>query len=359
MKDEMKEFRRNHIKHGRLFGFFMILSAYCGAFVLAYGITSLIFMLTGRPPEIFRHLLSGVIAVAIIMVGWRILLQFGGRGSHRKDVMNIHNELTDTLAQIAQGNFDVLLNPGNLGVFNDLAEAINDMAHSLGSLEAMRQDFISNVSHEFQSPLTSIGGFAALLQKDDLSDQQRRHYASIIEAESKRLSSLSDNLLKLSSLDNHEVPLNNHEFRIDKQLESIALTLEPQWSAKNITLEADLSKTTYLGDEDLLSQVWVNLLHNAVKFTPERGRIDISLTSADKSLSIKITDTGVGIAPDDQIHIFERFYKADKARDRSLGGNGLGLPLVKKIVELHGGSVMVESEIGKGTAFTVSLPLTK
>ena len=352
MKREMKELRR---KHKRIFGFFSLLLAYCVAFAAGYGITAFIYQFTGQPPEILRHLFSGTAAVIIIMIGWRVLLQVGGRGSHMKNVREVHDDLTDTLAQIAQGNFDVLLDPGSVGVFNDLAESINEMAQSLGTLETMRQDFISNVSHEIQSPLTSIGGFAALLKKGDLPDIERQRYAEIIEAESKRLSSLSDNLLKLSSLDNNKIPLAQQEFRLDKQLEHIALTLEPQWSVKKITLEADMQKITVCGDEDLLSQVWMNLLHNAIKFTPGDGQIGIALTSDEKSATVKISDTGVGISPEDQIHIFERFYKADKARDRSLGGNGLGLSLVKKIVELHSGSVAVESEPGKGTVFTISL----
>ena len=353
MKKEMKEFRKSH---KRIFGIFSLLLAYCAAFAAGYGITAFIYRFTGQPPEILRHLFSGIVAVMIIMLGWRVLLQIGGRGSHRKDVKDTHDILTDTLAQIAQGKFDVLLDPGNVGMFNELAESINDMAQSLGTLETMRQDFISNVSHEIQSPLTSIGGFATLLKKNDLSDAERQRYAEIIEAESKRLSSLSDNLLKLSSLDNNKVSLAIKEFRLDKQLEHIALTLEPQWSAKNITLEADLPKLVVSGDADLLSQLWMNLLHNAVKFTPEGGQISVVLTSGEKGATVIISDTGVGISPDDQIHIFERFYKADKARDRSLGGNGLGLSLAKKIVELHGGEIVVKSEIGKGTVFEIVLP---
>jgi signal transduction histidine kinase len=303
-----------------------------------------------------RHLLSGLAAIAIVLVGWRLILQSGGGSSHMKDVKNVHDELTDTLAQIAQGNFNVLLDPGNVGVFNDLANAINDMAKNLGTLETMRQDFITNVSHEIQSPLTSIGGFAELLQKDSLPDNERLKYAAIIEAESSRLSSLSENLLKLSTLDNNKVPLRKQDFRLDKQLEAIALTLEPQWSAKNLTLEADMQKLTICGDEELLSQAWMNLLHNAVKFTPEGGQITINLTSEEGSAVINISDTGIGIAQEDQIHIFERFYKVDKARDRSLGGNGLGLSLVKRIIELHDGKMTVDSEPGKGATFEVALP---
>jgi signal transduction histidine kinase len=160
----------------------------------------------------------------------------------------------------------------------------------------------------------------------------------------------------LSALDNNRVPLNKKDFRLDKQLERAALTLEPQWTAKGIILEADLRKCSLCANEDSLLQVWMNLLHNAIKFTPAGGRIDITLAFDNGLAVVKISDTGTGIAPEDQIHIFERFYKVDKARDRSLGGNGLGLSLVKTIVEMHGGSVSVESDIGNGTAFQVSLP---
>jgi signal transduction histidine kinase len=346
-------------RHNRVWGFFALLFSYCLAFAAGYAFTSLIYRFTGQPPEIFRHLFSGLSAVIVILIGWRILMKISDGFSHRKEIMDIHDELTGTLAQIAKGNFDVLLDPGNVGVFNELAEAINEMAKNLGTLETMRQDFISNVSHEIQSPLTSIGGFAALLQKEGLPDGERRHYAKIIAAETKRLSSLSENLLKLSSLENNKIPLSKKDFRLDKQLENTALISEPQWSVKNIELEADLQKINICGDEDLLSQAWVNLLHNAIKFTPEGGRIHISLSplTDGKTAAVKISDTGAGIAPDDQIHIFERFYKADKARDRSLGGNGLGLSLVKRIVEMHGGSITVESEIGKGTVFEIVLPV--
>jgi len=353
----MKKADRAHKQHSRPFRFFALLLGYCAAFSCGYALTSVIYRFTGRPPEVAAHLLSGLTAIALIMLIWRLILRFGS-SYHRKEYhRDFHNQLTDTLAKIAQGDFDVLLEPDHIGIYNDMAEAINDMAQSLGTLETMRQDFISNVSHEIQSPLTSITGFAALLKKGDLPDEERRRYAEIIEAESKRLSSLSEHLLKLSSLDNNQIPLSKKEFRLDKQLESVTLTMEPQWSAKNLTVEADLPKCEIVGDEDLLSQAWVNLLHNAVKFTPDGGQIGVSLISNDESVTVKISDTGVGIAHEDQIHIFERFYKADKARDRSLGGNGLGLSLVKKIVELHGGSVTVESETGKGTNFQIVLPL--
>ncbi|MGD1118430.1 MAG: HAMP domain-containing sensor histidine kinase [Dehalococcoidales bacterium] len=267
-----------------------------------------------------------------------------------------HNQLLNAMTRIAQGDFEVYVNPQDTNFHEDIAEGINKIAKELGSMEQLRQDFISNVSHEIQSPLTSIRGFATLLKNDSLTPEQKNHYLNIIEAESKRLSSLSDNLLKLSALETGSEPLSIKEYRLDKQLEEVALMLEPQWRGKNITMEADLEKLTIQGDEDLLSQVWVNLLHNAIKFTPEGGVVRVVLKSTNKEACCQISDTGIGIASEDLIHIFERFYKVDKSRDRALGGNGLGLSLAKKIVELHGGHITVQSQLGKGATFTVALP---
>jgi Signal transduction histidine kinase len=293
--------------------------------------------------------------VCSLWIGVLILAMFGfavhtlGKDSREKFDRLQHDTLLDAMAQIAQGDFSVFLQTDEL-IHTELVDAVNTMAKNLGTLESMRQDFISNVSHEIQSPLTSIGGFAALLQADDLAPDERKRYAGIIKAESKRLSSLSDNLLKLSSLDSSTIVKNS--FRLDKQLSNIMLTLEPQWSAKNLTIEADFPKCVIEGDEDLLSQVWVNLLVNAIKFTPDNGTICISISEN----TVKIADTGIGISKDDLPHILERFYKVDKSRDRSLGGNGLGLSLAKKIVELHGGTIAVQSELERGTTFTIVLP---
>ena len=234
--------------------------------------------------------------------------------------------------------------------------SVNNMARELSSMETLRQDFVSNVSHEIQSPLTSISGYAALLEDDTLAPAQRTHYVEIIRTESKRLSKLSSNLLKLSTLEAGITPLSTNKFRLDKQIQNTTILLEPQWSEKNISIVAELCKVVISADEELLSQVWINLMHNAIKFTPEGGTIHITLAVDGERINCTIADNGIGITQEDQIHIFERFYKADKSRDRSLGGNGLGLSLVKKIVELHGGNVTLESELGKCTAFTVALP---
>ncbi|GHU63105.1 two-component sensor histidine kinase [Clostridia bacterium] len=261
----------------------------------------------------------------------------------------------DTLRNVSQGNFNVLIEQNKGSRFDELAVRINEMAKELGSMERLRQDFISNISHEFQSPLTSIIGYATLLRKNGATSQQIE-YATIIEEESKRLSKLADNLLLLSALETDAAPMEKTVYRLDRQLENVILLLEPQWSAKNIEPETDLHKIEVLGNEDLLKQVWINLLVNAIKFTPESGEIQVSVKSGEGSIECHIADSGIGIAPTDQMRIFERFYKVDKARDRSIGGNGLGLSLVKKIVELHGGNITVESVLGRRTIFIVTLP---
>ncbi len=331
------------------------------AFVAGYGVTELIFLATGHPPELVAHVLSGLAAFLLMPLAGGLFSRFDrrlvGREFRNFPYGRLLGDTLDAMKRIAQGDFNVFVaTEDERGPFNELAHSVNKMAMELGSMEKLRQDFISNVSHEIQSPLTSISGYASLLKREGTSREQIIHYASIIETESKRLSKLSDNLLKLSALEVDGASLEHKPFRLDKQLESILLMLEPQWSEKNIMPDVSLSNVVTTGSEDLLSQVWINLLHNAIKFTPENGRIRVTLTAGKDCVVCTVADNGIGISPEDQIHIFERFYKVDKARDRSLGGNGLGLSLVKKIVELHGGRIAVKSEMGKGTEFIVTLP---
>jgi signal transduction histidine kinase len=334
-------------------GFLAVIAAYSGLSAVGYAIVSRIF---GGAGGLATAALSGLVGTLLFLSILWIFAAVRMRMFKNDPRFDIHNQLLDTLDEISRGNFDVLLTPDIRAPHWDIADAVNKMARDLGDMETMRQDFISNVSHEIRSPLTSIGGFAALLKNDALSADERRHYAEIIEAETKRLSCLSDNLLKLSALDGEKKPLSMRVFRLDRQLQQVALTLEPLWAAKSLNLEADLQKCDCVGDEDLLSQVWVNLLDNAIKFTPDGGNVRIKLTAGDAPV-VEVADSGEGISQEDRLRVFERFYKADKSRDRALGGNGLGLSLVKKIVELHGGSVTVKGEVGKGAALTVVLPV--
>jgi signal transduction histidine kinase len=220
----------------------------------------------------------------------------------------------------------------------------------------MRQEFISNVSHEIQSPLTSIRGFAQALRNDKLSSENRLHYLNIIEAESMRLSKLSDNLLRLASLESDTIRFEPKPYRLDKQLRRIVLSCEPQWVDKNINMDVSLEEVEINADEDMMNQVFINLINNSIKFTPEGGSVTVDLCKKSDTIEFKITDTGVGIAEDDQDHIFQRFFKGDKSRRPEIKGNGLGLSIVKKIVDLHHGTIKIQSKLGVGTTFTVSFP---
>ncbi|RAP76867.1 two-component sensor histidine kinase [Paenibacillus montanisoli] len=260
---------------------------------------------------------------------------------------------------MSKGDFSVSIEkPQRMhGDFEKLAVSLNDMAAELSQMEQMRQAFISNVSHEIQSPLTSIRGFARVLQQDGLEEENRRHYAGIIETESVRLSRLSDNLLKLTTLESEKQPLRVKTFRLDQQLRATILACEPQWTEKRLQMDVNLEEELSTnGDEELLSQVWMNLLSNSIKFTPDGGTIHVAAFRTGGGESVRISDTGAGISEADLPHIFERFFKADKARNRMAGGSGLGLSIAKRIVELHGGTIAASSELGAGTAFTVTLP---
>ncbi len=204
------------------------------------------------------------------------------------------------------------------------------MAVELGELERMRQEFISNVSHEIQSPLTSINGFAKALKNIDLSEDKRHHYLEIIEMESHRLSKISDNLLKLTSLESQHHPFEPKLYRLDKQLRNVVLSLEPNWLEKNIDMDIQLKHLSFIADEDLMNQVWMNLLSNSIKFTPHAGNIRLTMTSQLDTVTVVITDNGIGLTEEQQKHIFERFYKADQSRVATNGGSGLGLSIVKK-----------------------------
>ncbi|MFP5115797.1 sensor histidine kinase [Bacillaceae bacterium C204] len=336
-----------------LFGVVFFLTFVSLSFSAGYFIVSKTYEIYNfHTSDYFRHLASVICGVlTMVIVGFLMSLLMNSRRR------NLFHEVLEALSRIAKGDFNVYLdlNVGRENQFTKLIDHINHMAKQLKQLEEMRQEFISNVSHEIQSPLTSIMGFARALKYDQLTSEERNHYLSIIETESKRLSKLSDNLLKLTSLESQHHPFERHSYRLDQQLRTIILACEPTWMEKELELDVSLEKAHIIADEDLMSQVWTNLIHNSIKFTPNQGMIRVQLEKADDKTIVKISDTGIGISKKDQIHVFERFYKADKARDRSKGGSGLGLSIVKKIIEMHEGTICVESEEGKGTTFTITL----
>ncbi|CDN44692.1 MULTISPECIES: cell wall metabolism sensor histidine kinase WalK [unclassified Paenibacillus] len=289
------------------------------------------------------------------------ILYLWGRFARRKQ-MEAFQAILDALAAIAKGDFRVSIEVPremNEGYMENLVQGINNMAADLDKMEILRQEFISNVSHEIQSPLTSIGGFARVLKDSELTPLQREHYLDIIEQESVRLSRLSDSMLKLASLDSDKHPFHPVPVRLDKQLQRVILAGEPQWSAKSLEVEAQMDPAESDADADLLDQVWINLLHNAVKFTPDGGSIQITLRRTGEEAVVTFKDTGTGIPNASLPHIFERFYKADPSRTRTGGGSGLGLSISRKIVEMHGGAIAAHNDSEEGAVFTVTLPLSR
>jgi signal transduction histidine kinase len=325
-----------------------------GAFAAGYGLLWLTERAVGQLPDLASHVASAILGLVLISVAFGI----ASRIAHAKgrSIGHMAQEILDALARIATGDFSVRISLREGNPLHEVILSVNKMAEDLGTLEGQRQDFISNVSHEIQSPLTSLSGFAVLLRDEGLSTEERHHYLGIIETESKRLSKLSDNLLKLTALE-QEGLRERGVVDVSEQIRSAALMLEPQWAGKGLVLDLVLDDTSCFGDADLLQQVWINLLHNAVKYSHEGGTVTVSARTVAGEAVVEVSDCGIGIDAKDLPHVFERFFKADKSRDRSLGGNGLGLALVKRIVELHGGRVAAMSEPGVGTSVSVCLPI--
>ncbi|MEQ6356295.1 HAMP domain-containing sensor histidine kinase [Lysinibacillus sp. M3] len=322
---------------------------------ISYHITSWIYDWLGKHPQGFLLQLWTVVGVFVLFACTVIITFLIGLKKQR----NYWNTIVDALSRIAKGDFTVKLDlkADDEDQFGQLIHGINHMAVELGEMERMRQEFISNVSHEIQSPLTSINGFAKALKNIDLPEDKRQHYLAIIEMESNRLSKISDNLLKLTSLESQHHPFEPSHYRLDKQLRNVVLTLEPNWLAKNIDMDLQLENISIMADEDLMNQVWMNLLSNSIKFTPAAGIITISMTKQIDTITIAIHDNGIGLTEEQQNHIFERFYKADQSRTAENGGSGLGLSIVKKIVDMHNGTITVESKLAEFTTFFVTLPL--
>lgn len=265
-------------------------------------------------------------------------------------------KLTKATRRLAAGDFDVKLDIRQKDELGTLARSFEEMSHDLQQLEQMRRDFVSNVSHEVQSPLTSISGYAKALKHVDIADSDRSRYLDIIVDESERLSKMSDSLLKLALLEAHQQPMRTVTFRLDEQIRRVIVASQPLWSARGIRFELELPYAIVTADQDQLSQVWTNLIGNGIKFSPDNGMIVVSVEKGIKDVTVRIADSGIGISPNDQKRMFERFYKADRSHSRKYNGSGLGLAIVKQIVSLHQGEIRVESELGRGTTVIVILP---
>ena len=266
--------------------------------------------------------------------------------------------IMDALDQVMQGDFTVRIPPakefaGETG-FNEIITAINKMTAELQGTETLRTDFIANVSHELKTPLAVMGNYATMLQKPGISEEDRIEYAKSISHSSRRLAALITNILKLNKLENQQIFPKPQEFDLGEQLCENLLAFEDIWEKKNLEIETDIAEDVRIkSDPELLSLVWNNLISNAVKFTPAGGTIGMSLTADERNVIVSVKDTGCGIDPETGKHIFEKFYQGDTSH--ATQGNGLGLALVKRVVDILQGEISVQSTPGQGSTFTVKI----
>ena len=297
-----------------------------------------------------RHIPVLMFLLGSVLLGASIALYVG------KWIIQPIQKISDAFDELSKGNFSVKIpTDEKVEEIREMAQHFNAMTHDLSHMETLRSDFVANVSHEFKTPIAAIEGYATLLQNPNLTREKHDHYVEIILDNSRRLSYLSSNILTLSKLENQEMIVDNRNFRLDEQIRRSILLLEGKWSAKNIEFDMDLPKQMYYGSESLLAQVWSNILDNAIKHSPVGSMIHVNIQVADKWLTVSIADHGDGMTEEVQKHIFEKFYQGDNSRKAE--GNGLGLALVKRIVELCNGTVSVQSMPGKGATFSVTLPV--
>lgn len=322
------------------------------ALLMAAGVVFLIQYLHGSEIDLnLRTTLLMLIGISAVMgYGFSVLL---GNTVLLKPI----NMLVDAMDRVAEGKFDTRLDfKGTVfdnKSFKGIATGFNSMAEELGSTEMLRSDFVNNFSHEFKTPIVSIAGFCELLRSEDLTEEERAHYLRIISEESRRLSALATNILNLTKIENQSILTDISTFNLSEQIRSAVLLLESKWGRRGIVPVLDFDEIEIGANEQLLKEVWLNLIDNAIKFSPDCGEIEIKATATSNRVSVSVTNSGSEIPDEVREKIFLKFYQGDESH--SAEGSGVGLAVVKKVVELHRGSVDVKSENGK-TTFTVGLP---
>ena len=269
--------------------------------------------------------------------------------------------ITDTTENIMKVDFSARVEsfPGSgMEGFNQIGEAINAMAEELAGTETLRTDFIANVSHEMKTPLTVMQNYGVLLQTPELSEEKRMEYAKGVTDASRRLSEMMTNILKLNRLENQQIYPMQEEYDLGELICECLLQFENIWEKSEIEIDTDIAEDVKVSaDSELLSLVWNNLFSNAFKFTKEGGKVSITLTASEGYATVKVADTGCGMTPEVGAHIFEKFYQGDTSR--AVQGNGLGLALVKRVIDITQGEISVESVVGIGSTFTVKIPIKK
>lgn len=256
--------------------------------------------------------------------------------------------------KVSRGEYGYRLEVPAKGRFKELFENFNKMSTELASVQTLKDGFVHDFSHEFKTPIASINGFANLLLEGGLSEEEQRQYLGIIARESERLSALAENTLMINRLENQQFVGEAETYRLDTQLKDCIILLERQWTEKGIDIFSEPEPAEYRGNAQLMQQVWLNIINNAVKFTPRGGKIGVKLVREGGGLKVSISDTGIGMSEEVAAHVFDKYYQGDSSR--STAGNGLGLSIARHIVTLAGGDISVRSRPGEGSTFTVTLP---
>ena len=273
-----------------------------------------------------------------------------------KKILRPLQKLVSGIRNVEKGDFTARVDPGDTkGEVKELIDSFNSMTKELSGIEIFRNDFINTFSHEFKTPIVSIRGFAKQLKLDSLTEEERNEYADIIITESERLANMSSNILLLSKLENQQFISDRSLYSLDEQLRSCILLLQRQWEEKKLNLYIEIDNITYFGNAEIMSHIWMNLLGNAVKFCPAGGNISVKCYRKEDHIHVIITNDGQGLNQDTLNHIFDKFYQGDSSHTSK--GNGLGLPLVKRIVYLCGGYITVISDNTSGTSFHIEIPL--
>lgn len=262
--------------------------------------------------------------------------------------------LEDGLRRVAAGDFSVRLKPEEGKPLENAYTDFNKMVEELQGVQTLREDFINNSSHEFKTPITAVKGFAELLMEPGATEEERGEYLCIIRDESSRLAELTNRTLLLSRLESQRVIPDRKAFSLDEQIRRCVILLAGSWEEKQMEPLLELEAMQYTGNEDLIQQVWLNLLSNAIQHTPSGGEIGVSLRRADGETEVRVWDTGEGMPPEVLTHIFDKYYQRNPSKKSR--GLGLGLSIVRRITELCGGRIEVESRVGEGSSFTVYLP---
>lgn len=344
---------KNEKSRQRRLGLFFILAVFgilvgtIGLLAIAMYILLNLGIIQIRTIDIEPWLLIFILLVASIVMGTIISFVVS------RFVFKTANTVAGAMGELASGDFSVRINLGENQESKQLAEAFNKLAVELENTQMLRSDFINEFAHEFKTPIVSIKGFAELLQKDNISETQRKEYLSVIIEESERLSTLATNSLNLSKVEKQSILTDITEYNVSEQIRSSVLLLEKKWEAKNLDLKVEFDEICVFGNEELLKQVWINLIDNAVKFSDVGGELEINVKEKQGKLFVKVKNSGKILKDEEKEKIFEKFYRADNSHQKE--GNGVGLAIVKKIVDLHKGNINAQSS-GGVTCFTVIIP---